>query len=295
MNGSESTHDVRLDIRPGDTVAEAEPPHRQSTSRHGPIAQLLIAWAPLSGILLAYAAAQWINAPLTEGGIGGANRLGFVLHIDGPARVDETVFRVLPSAWMQERLVDGSTHWYDAVAALVYVTHFFSIPLVTALVWFRMRSRFTAWLAAVLAFTVVGVSLYVLYPAAPPWLASDLGDIDRVERISLFGWHYLQLDPIARASAMGQGGSNPVAAMPSLHAGAALLVAGFLWPVVTGWCRAALVTYVALMALTLVYTGEHYVVDVVAGWMTAGVAVAAGAIVQRLTNYRRRAARGAAD
>ena len=54
--------------------------------------------------------------------------------------------------------VDGSTHWYDAVAALVYVTHFVSIPLVTGVVWFCLRDRFTAWLTAVLTFTVVGVA-----------------------------------------------------------------------------------------------------------------------------------------
>ena len=64
--------------------------------------------------------------------------------------------------------------------------------------------------------------------------------------------------------------------MPSLHAGSALLVALFLWPLVdaavAGRCC---VGYVLLMALTLVYTGEHYVVDVVAGWLTAGVAVTA--------------------
>ena len=33
-------------------------------SRHGPIAQLLIAWSPLSAILVAYWVAQWITAPL---------------------------------------------------------------------------------------------------------------------------------------------------------------------------------------------------------------------------------------
>jgi len=138
-------------------------------------------------------------------------------------------------------------------------------------VWFRMRDRFAAWLTAVITFTLVGVTVYVVYPAAPPWLASDQGVVPEVERISRFGWHYLQLDPIARVSALGQGDSNPVAAMPSLHAGAALLVAGFLWPVVNRWWRSALLAYVVLMALALVYTGEHYVIDVLVGWAYVAV------------------------
>jgi membrane-associated phospholipid phosphatase len=81
----------------------------------------------------------------------------------------------------------------------------------------------------------------------------------------------------------GQGGSNPVAAMPSLHAGSAMLVALFLWPLVRTVGRAALVGYVLVMAVALVYTGEHYAVDVAAGWATAGVAVAVGAALRRFS------------
>ena len=250
--------------------------------RHGPVAQLLIAWSPLSVILVAYAAAGWVSAPLQAANRGaGTNRLGFGLHVDGPAWVDRVVFGAVPSVWLQERLVDGSAHWYDAAAALVYITHFIAIPLVTAVVWFCLRDRFAAWLAAVCTFTVIGIGVYVAYPAAPPWLASDWGRIGTVNRVTSPGWDYLHLSWVGDLVVSGQEGSNPVAAMPSLHAGAAMLVALFLWPLVRTLWRAALVGYVVLMALALVYTGEHYVVDVVAGWLTAGLAVAVAAAVRR--------------
>ena len=266
-----------------------EPPHQPpSASRHGPVAQLLIAWAPLSVILLAYAAASWISGPFETRGYTGTNRLGFGLHVDGPAAVDRALFGAVPSVWLQERLVDGTAHWYDAAAALVYVTHFVSIPLVTGVAWFCLRDRFAAWVAAVLAFTALGVGVYVTYPAAPPWLASDWGEIGTVNRISSPGWDYLHLDVVGRLTVAGQEASNPVAAMPSLHAGSALLVALFLWPLASTLWRAVLLGYVVLMAVTLVYTGEHYVVDVVAGWLTAAAAVAAGAGVRRALAGRRR-------
>jgi membrane-associated phospholipid phosphatase len=256
-------------------------PQRPTASRHGPVAQLLIAWAPLSVILLAYAAAQWISAPLGARGSGvGTNRWGFGLHVAGPAEVDRSVFGVVPSVWLQARLVDGSAHWYDAAAALVYVTHFVAIPLVTAVAWFALRDRFTGWVAAVLTFTTLGMGGYVLYPAAPPWLASDQGVIGAVHRVSSPGWDYLHLGWVGRLVVAGQQDSNPVAAMPSLHAGSAMLVALFLWPLVKAWWRALLVGYVLLMAFALVYSGEHYVVDVVAGWLTAAIAVAVGAAVR---------------
>lgn len=261
---------------------------RPSAPRHGPIAQLLMVLSPLSAILLLYAVAAWINAPLAaRSSGGGSNRLGFGLHVTGPVAVDEGVFGAVPSVWLQQRLVDGSAHWYDAAAALVYVTHFLSIPLVTGIVWFCLRDRFVAWFAVLLTFTTIGVSVYIGYPAAPPWLASDWGEIGTVNRISSPGWDYLHLDAIGRLIVSGQEGSNPVAAMPSLHAGTAMLVALFFWPLASSLLRGALLGYAVLMALTLVYTGEHYVVDVVAGWLTAGVATAVAGAVRRTRAERR--------
>ena len=263
-----------------DTAPQAPPEERQA-SRHGPVAQLLIAWSPLSAILVAYWVAQWVTAPLGVGDGADTNRLGFGLHVLGPARADESIFGAVPSVWLQERLVDGSPHWYDAVAALVYVTHFVSIPLVVALAWFWLRDRFAECLVAVLTLSLVGITGYVVYPAAPPWLASELGAVGTVDRISSLGWEWLHLEAVARLTDLGQQGSNPVAAMPSLHAGAALLVALFLWPSVGALARAALLGYALAMGVVLVYTGEHYVVDVAAGWLTASLAAAAGTAVRR--------------
>ena len=254
---------------------------RAEASRHGAFAQLLIAWSPLSLILLAYAVAHWVNAPIGIGDGASTNRLGLPLHVVAPAEADRRVWGAIPTVWLQRQRVDESAQWYDAAAALVYITHFVAIPLVTAIVWFRLCDRFKAWIAAVLTFTTVGVGGYVVYPAAPPWLASNLGEIGTVSRISGLGWDYLHLEMVGRLIVQGQQGSNPVAAMPSLHAGSALLVALFLWPSVNSLWRTALAGYAVAMAVTLVYTGEHYVVDVAVGWLVAALATAVGSAVPR--------------
>lgn len=256
------------------------------SSRHGPIAQALLALSPLSLILLAYAAADWVNSPIDAGHPGaGANRLGIALHVRQPASVDRSIFGVVPSAWLQQHLFDGPAHWYDGVAALVYITHFIAIPLVTVIVWFRLRARFAAWLAALLGFTLVGVGGYVVYPAAPPWLASQRGAIGPVHRISGLGWDYFPAAFARHLVVAAEGTSNTVAAMPSLHAGAALLVTLFLWPVLSRLWRAALLCYVMAMAAMLVYTGEHYVIDIVAGWLTAIVAMGCVPLILRGTRW----------
>ncbi|WP_111766186.1 phosphatase PAP2 family protein [Nakamurella deserti] len=241
------------------------------------VAQLLVAWLPLGFLLLAYAAAQLINLPIGDDLVPGRhNALGFGLHVAEPATLDRAVFGVLPTAWLQQHLyAAGGSHWYDAILAVVYVSHFVVIPLVTALLWFRVRDRFRPWITAVLVMTVAGTVTYVVYPMAPPWMADELGIVDGVARISDIGWDQLHLAPVGELLTQSQGASNPVAAMPSLHAAGAALVLLFFWPLVGVWRRALLVGYALAMGFVLVYTGEHYVVDVVAGWVAAALGVLA--------------------
>jgi membrane-associated phospholipid phosphatase len=78
-----------------------------------------------------------------------------------------------------------------------------------------------------------------------------------------------------------------VAAVPSLHAAYALLIALFLWPIVRGPWRIAVAAYPLAMAFALVYTAEHYVVDVLLGWLYAGVATVAVMAVARRLALRR--------
>ena len=65
-----------------------------------------------------------------------------------------------------------------------------------------------------------------------------------------------------------------------------LLAALFLWPSVSRVSRVLLAAYALAMALTLVYTGEHYVVDVLAGWLVAVVGVCASRGVGRRAHER---------
>ena len=82
--------------------------------------------------------------------------------------------------------------------------------------------------------------------------------------------------------------SNPVAAVPSLHAAYTLLVTLFLWRVAR-WARPLLALYPLAMAFALVYTAEHYVFDILLGWAYTLVAVwIVGRIADRGNELRRR-------
>ncbi len=81
----------------------------------------------------------------------------------------------------------------------------------------------------------------------------------------------------------GQLVGNAYAAIPSLHAAWAALVATAVWRHVKGPVRWAVFVYPAAMALTLVYTGEHYFIDAVVGWLyLAGICFALPRIEARV-------------
>jgi membrane-associated phospholipid phosphatase len=108
-----------------------------------------------------------------------------------------------------------------------------------------------------------------------------------VERIIGRGWGKLNLHSASALIDQGQASVNLVAAIPSLHAGLSAAVAAFLWTRVGRRWRPLLVTYVLVMAFALVYTAEHYVVDILLGWVLAAMVLL---VIRRFESWRRRAA-----
>lgn len=64
---------------------------------------------------------------------------------------------------------------------------------------------------------------------------------------------------------------NAVAAMPSLHASFALIVPAFFLPWLRPiWLKAAVLVFPVIMLTSLVYLGEHWVIDGLVGWAIVG-------------------------
>ena len=127
--------------------------------------------------------------------------------------------------------------------------------------------------ACIVALAGMGLITYVLFPAAPPWLAADHGYIDHTYRITHAVVNNL---PVPKAGALFQKGTdwgNDVAAVPSLHAAYTMLICLFLWPRINRRWRPLLVAYPIGMGLSLIYLGEHYLIDILLGWVYAAVAV----------------------
>jgi hypothetical protein len=183
----------------------------------------------------------------------------------------------VPTVWLQDRLWHGSSHlrWYDYASWAVYVSYFLATYLLAGLLWFFARARFRRYVGSVALLAGMAFVTFALFPAAPPWLASREGVLDPTTRlIGPISGHVPFLSfSFEGLFERGSEYANPVAAVPSLHAAYTLLITLFLWRSAPRWARPLLAAYPVAMAFALVYTAEHYVVDILLGWAYTLVAV----------------------
>jgi len=210
-------------------------------------------WLPFALILIAY--------DLTR---GAATALGRPTLWHWQVEMDRLLFfGTVPTVWLQERLKLPEPPWWEVLISCVYMS-FFVLPYVIAgVLWLRNRDEWKAFVRLFVALNVAALLCYALVPAAPPWAAA-------------------RCTPDEVAGGPSDPACNLVAAIPSLHAALWAAIAAFLWTRVARRWRPLLVAYPLTMAFTLVYTAEHFVVDVLLGWAFAAAAVLAIGRYQRL-------------
>ena len=133
----------------------------------------------------------------------------------------------------------------------VYLTHFFATPLVAAVLWKVDRQRFRKFAVLVAVLSFAGLLTYALYPAAPPWMASEAHLMAQITRIIPHVWPALGLHSAGSVIEHGYRYANNVAAVPSLHAAFSLLIAITLWPRKHKWLRPLVALYPLAMAFSL--------------------------------------------
>lgn len=228
---------------------------------HGFLRGVLTDWLPFFAALFLY--------DLLRGTVADAV---FSAHTFPQIRADELLFfGEVPTVWLQERLFDpAALQWYDFATWAIYLTHFFAVFVIAAYLWRQARPRFRRFRNMVLALTAAAFATYVLFPAVPPWLATQAGDLGETQRVVGAVWVELGVTPAAALWEKGSSFANEVAAIPSLHTAYPVLILLFFWPGGSRRVRGLCLAYALAMSLTLVYTAEHYVADVILGWAYAG-------------------------
>ncbi|HLF72682.1 MAG TPA: phosphatase PAP2 family protein [Dehalococcoidia bacterium] len=206
-----------------------------------------------------------------------ADNTGFAVNYTYPIDIDAAMFGAVPTSWLQDHLYEpGRLTALDWASALIYSSYFWAQFVVAGLIWAFRRQLLERFVGVTLVTLVIGVAFYAVLPTAPPWLAAETGDLPQTARIS---WLVLS-DVWTNSYSQGTHivGPNDVAAMPSLHTALSVVIAMAAWRTgrligLLGW------SYAFAMAFVLVYVGEHYVIDAIAG---AAAAVFAWRFVARL-------------
>jgi membrane-associated phospholipid phosphatase len=224
------------------------------------VPRFVLDWLPFMGVLFLYDRLR-----------GFADGLLFPAHELPQIRGDSVFGTPVPTVWLQQHLWHGAhdLRWWDYAAWFVYLTHFLATLAVAAILWTWAHDRFARFATMVCVLALTGFATYLLYPAVPPWMAARHGNLGESNRIVPIVWQHVQFAHFGSLFEKGQHYANNVAAMPSLHAAYALLITLYLWRIVPRWVRVPLAIYPVAMAFALVYTGEHYVVDCLAGWVYA--------------------------
>jgi membrane-associated phospholipid phosphatase len=193
-------------------------------------------------------------------------RLQQRMHIDYPIAIDSAIGLGDPPG---QRLQKSLRHppritRLDWVMVGIYALWELEPHAALAFILWRHPRRFVAAatrLAATFDLTVVG---YWAIPTSPPWWASEkAGRMDGViRRVVLEAKRELRDEP--RPGVDHEVGANPWAAMPSDHFATALATALVLFELDRRVGAAAL-AYAGALGFALVYLGEHYVADLLAG------------------------------
>jgi hypothetical protein len=237
---------------------------------------VVLEWLPFIGLLVAYDSLR-----------GSAGHL-FAVHYLPQIQADQALFGgQAPTVTLQHWLWHGHVAWYDVIVWGVYLTHFFATPVLAAVLWKIDRARFRIFVVMVAVLSFAGLATYALYPAAPPWMAAQAHLISPVTRIVPLVWQFVGVHSAGSAIEHGYAYANNVAAVPSLHAAFSLLVAITLWPRKRTWLRPMVALYPLAMAFSLVYGAEHYVSDILLGWLYTAVTLLAGRALIRAWSARR--------
>jgi membrane-associated phospholipid phosphatase len=219
--------------------------------------QFVIDWMPFLLLFFAYEVMR-----------GFAGKTGIPPH-DLAGWERSLFFGQLPTVGLQHALYEPAViSLLDWVTMGFYFLHF-PLPLVVGFVfWTRQREHYLRFVAALLLMSFLAFVTYLFWPSAPPWW-QDQAEIHKIINETVEKWDveyyvspiYANLNP------------NKFAAFPSLHAAYPALAAIYAWRRYRA-LGIALVGWTACVWFSIVYLGEHYVIDAIAGLAYAAVATA---------------------
>jgi PAP2 superfamily protein len=255
-------------MRPSDPTRPSDPePTAESVLGRAGVMELVV----LVLLFLAYNVVRALPTTSAQVAVQHANRL---LSLEGPlfSRIEVPL-----NQWLQATPA-------LAVAACYYyaVLHYLATPAILLIArrrggWPYWRGYWTLIIASALA-----LACYAAFPVAPPRLVPDLGIIDVMRSYADYGWW-----SSASSAPRGVGdATNQYAALPSMHFGWALWCSLQMWGFGSRAWRALAIAYPSILVVVVIATGNHFVVDILAGAACVALAYTIAGLAHRFATSR---------
>jgi inositol phosphorylceramide synthase catalytic subunit len=189
---------------------------------------------------------------------------------------------VTPGDWLQQHV----TPFWDVVFAIPYAAFLYVVPLYALYLFVRDRERARLYLWAFAIAHAIGFTIWILYPAAPPWYVRMDGCIVNIKAAASPAG-LLRVDELLGITYFKQfygRAANVFGAMPSMHV-AFPMIGLFAAVGAATWRTWPLhIFYAAAMCVASVYLDHHWILDGIVGAAVAWVSVV---LARRLLNYQR--------
>jgi membrane-associated phospholipid phosphatase len=206
----------------------------------------------------------------------GLFRLKFPLQVEATRNIDRALFFGHdPNVVLQQHFWERTVRWWDVIASSTYMTHFVFPMIVMAALWATSHRQWARFMKRFATLLGVACLMFVVLPTAPPWMLGDpkfhYNILPALHRNAGRGFYHIGFESFRNGYKLALSNGNGVAAMPSLHASFALIVPAFFLPWITPrWLKAVVLVFPVIMLASLVYLGEHWVIDGFVGWAITG-------------------------
>ncbi|GAC1472920.1 MAG: phosphatase PAP2 family protein [Candidatus Dormibacteraceae bacterium] len=223
-------------------------------------------WTPFLLLFFAYEAMR-----------GFASKTNFAPH--DLSAMERWVFAgTIPTLTLQHAFYrPGVVGVQDVIGMIFYFMHFV-LPIVVGFVfWVTSREYYWRFVAALLLMCFLAFVTFLFWPSAPPWY--QLHEVVKINDKTVHAiWGFTVVTPIYQSF-----NPNKFAAFPSLHAAFPLLATVYAWQRYKLLALGLFLWSIAVV-VSIVYLGEHYVVDALVSILYVAVA----AIIVETFSRRRR-------
>jgi membrane-associated phospholipid phosphatase len=179
-------------------------------------------------------------------------------------KLESLMFTELPTTFLQRTLLGNR---FIVNFSLFFYASFFYFPFFSAFaIWLNNTKKFEKFASKFLLLSFIGLLFFFLIPTAPPWLIDhnlNLGlerviytdtILKQIAGVSIF-YHFIH--------------SNAVAALPSLHTAWPVFTAMFIIGEYKRRFTYFLLIVPIMISFSVILSAEHFLLDVVAGWLLA--------------------------